>query len=187
MLQVMDSIKYSAHCSLFHFRAKKNPAQKLLLLSQQYKGMIKLFDFIVEYQLVACNSNVTTKVLIFLQFERSREQKWSSCDRALSSHQCGLSSIPRVDAMSRPFGRGGGATCELAPPPPTAAEVYFLKYINKVVSAKGICISFEFQKFCEMSTVRFWLHVFMSYHLQNTLNAFSDNQISPLACFGLST
>ena len=55
MLQVMDSIKYSAHCSLFHFRAKKNPAQKLLLLSQQYKGMIKLFYFIFEYQLLACN------------------------------------------------------------------------------------------------------------------------------------
>ena len=55
MLQVMDSTKYSAHCSLFHFRAKKNPAQKLLLLSQQYKGMIKLIDFILEYQLLACN------------------------------------------------------------------------------------------------------------------------------------
>ena len=55
MLQVMDSIKHSAHYSLFHFRAKKNPAQKLLLLSQQYKGMIKLIDFILEYQLLACN------------------------------------------------------------------------------------------------------------------------------------
>ena len=55
MLQVMDSTKYSAHCSLFHFRAKKNPAQKLLLLSQQYKGMIKLFYFIFESQLLACN------------------------------------------------------------------------------------------------------------------------------------
>ena len=128
MLQVMDSIKYSAHCSLFHFRAKKNPAQKLLLLSQQYKGMIKLFDFIVEYQLVACNSNVTTKVLIFLQFERSREQKWSSCDRALSSHQCGLSSIPRVDAMSRPFGRGGGVRrVSLHPPPPNGCRGLLFK------------------------------------------------------------
>ena len=55
MLQVMDSTKYSAHCSLFHFRAKKNPAQKLLLLSQQYKGMIKLFNFIFEYQLLQCS------------------------------------------------------------------------------------------------------------------------------------
>ena len=55
MLQVMDSTKYSAHYSLFHFRAKKNPAQKLLLLSQQYKGMIKLIDLILEYQLLACN------------------------------------------------------------------------------------------------------------------------------------
>ena len=55
MLQVMDSIKYSALCSLFHFWAKKNPAQKLLLLSQQYKGMIKLIYFIFEYQLLACN------------------------------------------------------------------------------------------------------------------------------------
>ena len=117
MLQVMDSTKYSAHCSLFHFRAKKNPAQKLLLLSQQYKGMIKLVDFIVEYQLVACNYNVTIKVLIILQFERSREQRWSTSDRALASHQCDWSSILRVDAMSRPFWRGrggGGAVCELA-------------------------------------------------------------------------
>ena len=52
---VMDSTKYPAHCSLFHFRAKKNPAQKLLLLSQQYKGMIKLFNFIFEYQLLQCS------------------------------------------------------------------------------------------------------------------------------------
>ena len=127
MLQVMDSTKYSAHCSLFHFRAKKNPAQKLRLLSQQYKGKIKLFDFIVEYQLVACNSNVTIKVLIILQFERSREQRWSSCDRALASHQCSLSSIPRIDAMSRPFGRGGGATCELASPPPNGCRDLLFK------------------------------------------------------------
>ena len=55
MLQVMDSTKHSAHYSLFHFRAKKNPAQKLVLLSQQYKGMIKLIDFILEYQLLASN------------------------------------------------------------------------------------------------------------------------------------
>ena len=55
MLQVVGLTKYSAHCSPFHFRARKNPAQKLLLLSQQYKGMIKLLDFIVEYQLLACN------------------------------------------------------------------------------------------------------------------------------------
>ena len=56
------------------------------------------------------------------------------------------------------------------PPPPTplplelptqALEVHFLKYIHKVGSAKSI--NFEVQKFCEISTVRFWLHVLISY------------------------
>ena len=107
-------------------------------------------------------------MLIILQFERSREQGWSSCDRALASYQCSSSSIPRVDA--RNVGRGG-VTSELAhPPPPTplplelptqALEVHFLKYIHKVGSAKSI--NFEVQKFCEISTVRFWLHVLISY------------------------
>ena len=45
MLQVMDSTKNSAHYSLFHFRAKKNPAQKLLLLSQQLMGNSRKYPY----------------------------------------------------------------------------------------------------------------------------------------------
>ena len=54
--------------------------------------------------------------------------------------------------MSRPFGRVG-ATCELAParppPPPTDPEVYFLKYINKVVSAKVYVSSLKLKDFAK--------------------------------------
>ena len=60
-------------------------------------------------------------------------------------------------------------TSELDHPPPLllkfptqALEVHFLKYLHKVGSAKSI--NFEVQKFCEISTIRFWLHVLVSYH-----------------------
>ena len=45
--------------------------------------------------------------------------------------------------------------------PTQALEVHFLKYIHKVGSPKSI--DFEVQKFCEISTVHFWLHVLASY------------------------
>ena len=40
-------------------------------------------------------------------------------------------------------------------------------------------INFKVQTFCEISTFRFWLPVFLSCRLQNARNAVSDNQIPP--------
>ena len=61
-------------------------------------------------------------------------------------------------------------TSELDHPPPSLPPEVphsgsggaLLKYLHKVGSAKSI--SFEVQKICEISTVRFWLHVLTSYH-----------------------
>ena len=54
----------------------------------------------------------------------------------------------------------------------------FFKYIHKVVFLPKK-INFKVQTFCEISTFRFWLPVFLSCRLQNARNAVSENQIPP--------
>ena len=49
------------------------------------------------------------------------------------------------------------------------------KYICQVVTL--LEYQFEVQTFCEISTFRFWLPVFVSCRLQNARNAVSDNLI----------